>query len=167
MLTQATILSYTTKFEKSIRAWFNFKRENYPDIYDVTHFHAKCHYDRGPYYLIIAINFWSIRQIFNYYYIFITIGPSFCSNRRVWLECAIWIGHHPRSFFQTLTFYAARNHERIIVNKAMKFFSFPGKRNSESLRVVTDKFLFCFFSADNLFLRSEIPLHWNVFLFLK
>ena len=110
----------------------------------MTHFHAKCHYDRGPFYLIIAINFWSIRQIFNYYYIFITIGPSFCSNRRVWLECAIWIGHHPRSFFQTLTFYAARNHERIIVNKAMKLFSFPGKRNSESLRATTDKFLFCF-----------------------
>ena len=33
--------------------------------------------------------------------------------------------------------------------------------------MATDKFLFCFFSADNLFLRSEIPLHWNVFLFLS
>ena len=41
------------------------------------HFHAKCHYERGPYCSIVAVNFWSIRQIFNYYYIFIIIGPFF------------------------------------------------------------------------------------------
>ena len=38
------IFGYTTKFEKSLVAWFNFKRENYLDICDITHFHAKCYY---------------------------------------------------------------------------------------------------------------------------